>query len=56
MVIVSIPMGARLIENLPPHPQRNIFLNLFYLRLIVYFSLVLICLSWHSYSVGLLVR
>jgi transcriptional regulator with XRE-family HTH domain len=56
MVIVSIPMGARLIENLPSHPQRNIFLNLFYLRVIVYFSLVLICLGWHSYSVGLLVR
>jgi len=56
MVIVSIPMGARLVENLPAHPQRNTYLNLFYLRLIVYFSLVLICLGWHSYSVGLLVR
>ena len=56
MVIVSIPMGARLIENLPPHPQRNTYLNLFYLRLIVYFSLVLTCLGWHSYSVGLLLR
>jgi len=56
MVIVSIPMGARLVENLPAHPQRNTYLNLFYLRLIVYFSLVLTCLGWHSYSVGLLVR
>ena len=56
MVIVSIPMGARLIESLPAHPRRNVYLNLFYVRSIVYFSLVVICLSWHSYEVGLLAR
>ena len=52
VVLVSIPMGARLLENMRPHPRLNVFYTLFYLRAILYFTLSLICVGWYFYSLG----
>jgi hypothetical protein len=47
---VSVPMGARLTENLKEHPQRNQYLNLFYGRAVLYYGLCFLVLAWYSYS------
>lgn len=48
---ISIPMRTRLLDNLPPHPCRNRYSNLFYIRAILYFLLDFVCVSWYSYSI-----
>jgi transcriptional regulator with XRE-family HTH domain len=52
VVGLSVPMGARLLDNLEPHPAQNRFLTLFYLRALLYFAVCVICLVWYSYSLG----
>lgn len=47
---LTIPMGARLLDNLLPHPKRNSYLNLFYARALLYFTLCVVCLTWYSAS------
>lgn len=48
MIAVALPMGSHLLDNLEPHSRRNLYLNLFYMRLILYFALSAICLIWYS--------
>ena len=48
MLLLSIPMGSRLLENLRPSPRHNLYVNLFYARALLYFLLSTICLVWYS--------
>ena len=52
--LLAIPMAARLIENLKSHPALNTYTALLYLRAIVYFVLVFICLIRYSSEIGAL--
>jgi len=49
VLVLSIPMGSRLLENLRPGPRHNVYTNLFYTRAALYFLLAAICLI--SYSI-----
>jgi transcriptional regulator with XRE-family HTH domain len=48
MLLISIPMGSRLLDNLGPAPGHNRFVILFYTRALLYFLLSAICLIWYS--------
>ena len=48
MLLVSIPMGSRLLDNLRPNPGHNRFVTLFYVRALVYFLLSAACVLWYS--------
>jgi len=48
MLLISIPMGSRLLDNLRPAPGHNRFIILFYTRALVCFLLSAICLIWYS--------
>ena len=52
LLLLAIPMGAWLTNNLNPHPKTNIYVNLLYLRAFLYFLLILACLIWFSSSIG----
>jgi transcriptional regulator with XRE-family HTH domain len=52
ILLVSIPMGAHLMDNLKPHPKLNSFDILFFVRAVLYFALCFICLGWYFYSLG----
>lgn len=52
MLLISIPMGSRLTENVKPSPKRNRYLMLFYVRAFVYFGTAVLCLGWFAYSLG----
>jgi hypothetical protein len=52
IAIISLPMRTRLLDNLRPHPHQNQYLNLFYLRTLLYFSLTGTCFLWYAYAIG----
>jgi len=54
ILLLMVPMAARLFENLKSHPDLNIYSNLIYLRTILYVSLIVICLIWYSSQIGTL--
>jgi transcriptional regulator with XRE-family HTH domain/uncharacterized membrane protein len=48
MLLISIPMGSRLLDNLRPAAGHNRFVILFYMRALLCFLLSAICLIWYS--------
>jgi hypothetical protein len=52
LLLLVIPMAARLLENLKSGPRLNTFTALFYLRGVLYFLLILICLFWYSAAIA----
>ena len=54
MLLLSIGMGAHLLDNLRPHPALGAFHAFFYARALLYFTLSLVCLGWYFYSLGAL--
>jgi hypothetical protein len=52
--LISIPMGMWLMGTLGPHPRRNLYTILFYLRAAIYFLLLIICIVWYSSQLGAL--
>lgn len=52
MAIITIPMGSKLLDNLPTHGRKNVYSILLYLRGALYFSLATICLGWYSVSLA----
>ena len=52
LVLVSLPMGAHLLDSMRPHPKLNAFYILFYLRAFLYFALSAICLGWYFNALG----
>ena len=54
ILLLMIPMAARLFENLRGHPARNTYSMFVYLRAIIYSLLILFCLLWYSAKIGAL--
>ncbi|MBI3411842.1 MAG: hypothetical protein HY040_26215 [Planctomycetes bacterium] len=50
--LLALAMAVRLLENLSSHPSQNRYTALLYLRAVLYFLLVLICLFWYSSELG----
>lgn len=48
LILLAIPMAVRLLENLKSGPKLNSYMALLYLRAVLYFLLILICLIWYS--------
>jgi hypothetical protein len=51
-LLLSIPMSARLLENLKSAPRLNTYTSLLYLRGVLYFLLIFICLIWYSGAIA----
>jgi DNA-binding winged helix-turn-helix (wHTH) protein len=45
----SLIMTARLLDHLKPSPHMNLFIQLVYLRALIYFALGIECLIWYYY-------
>jgi len=45
--IMSVAMTARLLDNLKPSPYQNLFVQLVYLRGLLFFGLGIECLAWY---------
>jgi hypothetical protein len=56
IVLVAIPMGARLFDNLRPGAYMNLFTQLVLLRTLLYFGLAVACVAWYSHSLNELKR
>ncbi len=52
LVLLAIPMAIRLLENLKSDPKLNTYTALLYLRGIIYFLLILVCLVWYSSAIA----
>jgi hypothetical protein len=52
--LLAIPMAVRLLENLRSHPGMNRYTSLAYVRAVLYFLLVLVCVFWYSAEIGAL--
>jgi transcriptional regulator with XRE-family HTH domain len=52
LLLLAIPMAVRLLENLKSDPRLNAYTALLYLRGILYFLLIFICLIWYSAAVA----
>lgn len=52
----TLLMRGKIVDNLTPHTRRNRYLNLFYTRAFLYFSLSSISLVWYSDSLDRIVR
>lgn len=52
LALLALPMAARLLENLKTHPGLNTYTALLYLRAVLYFLLILVCLIWYSSEIG----
>jgi hypothetical protein len=52
LLILSIPMSVRLLENLKSGPRLNTYTALLYLRGVLYFLLIFICLIWYSGAIA----
>jgi len=44
---MSVAMTARLLDNLKPNPYQNLFVQLVYLRGLLFFGLGIECLAWY---------
>jgi transcriptional regulator with XRE-family HTH domain len=55
LLLLSIPMGAKLLDRLTPHQRLNRYSILLYIRTFLYFLLSLTCLGWYSYAFGSLI-
>lgn len=49
-LIMSVVMTARLVDNLKPNPYHNLFVQLVYLRALLFFGLGIVCLIWYFRS------
>jgi hypothetical protein len=56
IVLVAIPMGARMFDNLRPDPYMNLFTQLVLLRTLLYFGFAVACEAWYSHSLNELKR
>lgn len=56
LAILSIAMTTHLLDNLQPGPYRNLFTQLVYLRVILYFGLGAECLAWYYSAIADLKR
>jgi hypothetical protein len=45
-------MAVRLLENLKSDTRLNAFTALFYLRGVLYFLLIFVCLTWYSAAIS----
>ena len=54
ILLLSLGMGAHLLDNLRDRTSLNSFQALFYARALLYFTLSLVCLGWYFYSLGAL--
>jgi transcriptional regulator with XRE-family HTH domain len=52
LVLLSLPMAVRLLENLKSDPRLNTYTALVYLRGVLYFLLVVTCLIWYSSAIA----
>lgn len=52
LVLLALPMAVRLLENLKSDPKLNTYTVLLYLRGILYFLLILVCLIWYSAAIA----
>jgi len=52
----TLLMRSQLLDNLKPHPRRNRYLILFYIRALLYFLLSVVCLEWYSLSLDKIAR
>ena len=52
LLLLSIPMRSQLLDNLKPGAHTNSYINWFYARAFLYFSLCLLCLVWFAISVA----
>lgn len=50
--LLAIPMAVRLLENLKAHPGINRYTSLAYVRAVLYFLLVLVCVFWYSAEIA----
>jgi hypothetical protein len=46
-LVMSVAMTARLLDNLKPGPYQNLFVELVYLRALLFFGLGIECLVWY---------
>jgi hypothetical protein len=46
-LVMSVAMTARLLDNLKPGPYQNLFVQLVYLRALLFFGLGIECLVWY---------
>ncbi|MGZ5434552.1 MAG: winged helix-turn-helix domain-containing protein [Pyrinomonadaceae bacterium] len=46
-LVMSVAMTARLVDNLKPNPYHNLFVQLVYLRALLFFGLGITCLTWY---------
>jgi hypothetical protein len=52
LLLLAIPMAVRLLENLKSGPRLNTYTALLYLRGVLYFLLIFICLIWYSAAIA----
>jgi DNA-binding winged helix-turn-helix (wHTH) protein len=51
-LVMSITMTARLLDNLKPNPYHNLFVQLVYVRALLFFGLGIYCLVWYRSSLN----
>jgi transcriptional regulator with XRE-family HTH domain len=50
LLAISVPMASRLLDNLRPSPNKNLYVSLFYTRAFLYFSFAAVCILSYSRS------
>jgi membrane-bound acyltransferase YfiQ involved in biofilm formation len=56
MASLSVYLTANLLDHITPSPYMNLFTNLIYLRLILYYALGVECLAWYHSALNDLKR
>lgn len=52
IMLLSVPMGSRLTENLRLEPRRGRYLALFYTRAFLYFGVAAACVGWFGFQLS----
>lgn len=52
LMLAAVPMGSRLLENLQPTPRYNLYVNLFWVRALMFFLLAALLVIWYSLSLS----
>ena len=50
ILVASLPMGARVLENLESDDRLNRYQTLFYARALLYFGFGVVCLLWYTFA------
>jgi len=54
LIVAAMLMRGRLLDNLEPHPMKNLYVTLFYARAFVYFAMCVVCIGWYADSIGIM--